>query len=98
MGEYIPEAERAEMERLAAEREDAPIEDLEARAKAVAKELRKRGNWARTYWDGSKTHVIGAVGGHYYSVEPHANLGPRAIADLIQAEEAQRAQKWAGDL
>lgn len=100
MPEYIPDAERLRMEQLAVEREDAPIEDPVERAKAVAKELRKRGMWARTaaHWDGSSAHIMGAVGGYIYNTEPHANLGPLAIADAIQAEEAKRAQEWAGDL
>lgn len=46
MGEYVSDAERAQMEALAAEREDAPIEDPAERAETVAKELRRRGLWA----------------------------------------------------
>lgn len=114
MGEYVSDAERAQMEALAAEREDAPIEDPAERAETVAKELRRRGLWAYEELrlaDRSRAHgpppqtfveiraACGAVSSSYdVSTDDHATKGPRAIAALIQAEEAKRAQEWAGDL
>lgn len=114
MGQYIPNAERAQMEALAAEREDAPIDDISERALAVAKELRKRGLWAyeelrladRQPTREPRAQTFVEIRGVFHapassydvSTDDHATKGPRAIADAIQAEEARRAQEWAGDL
>lgn len=85
---------------------DEPVADPAERAKAVAKILRGRGMWVRYYgWGG--VHVLcydapaeGDWNEHHYrtdQIAAWATIGPRAIADVIQAEEARRAQKWAGD-
>ena len=107
MGQYIPDAERAQMEALAAEREDAPIENDYERARAVALLLRKKGFFAMAKAPHGEPYVaIGnpavesALRWYNYSVTAweRKDLGPKAIADAIQAEEARRAQEWAGDL
>jgi len=110
MAEYVSDAERAAMEALAAEREDVPIEDISERAEAVAKELRKRGLRAKaelrfaarptTPQAFVELYYVEDYSGKFYDVstDDHATKGPRAIADAIQAEEARRAQEWAGDL
>jgi hypothetical protein len=78
-------------------------------ARMVAKEPRKRGNFAREYrsvvevacFVGAEGKTDTAYPGyHSYSVHfaDFDNLGPIAIADEIQAHEARRAQEWAGDV
>jgi hypothetical protein len=99
MGEYIPEAERAEMEALAVEREDAPIENPFDRACMVSLELRKKGLYALQTGKAVCVYFLPQSGAaRIYATDDHATKGPRAIADAIQAEEAKRAQEWAGDL
>lgn len=98
----ILEKARKESEELKAKLEmgqDAPIEDLVERAESVAKELRKRGLWAACEADGFGGGVVGVNRRRLYSVveNERETLGPRAVADLIQAEEARRAQEWAAN-
>ena len=72
----------------------------------MAKELRKRGFFA-DYWRGhaiTLPRYVGHGSAKVYRYLPICldlsqfdNLGPRAIADVIQADEAKRAAEWAGD-
>lgn len=90
-----------------ASRSDEPIADPVERAKAVAKILRGRGIWADDGNDGGWcVHVAGLNGSPAscdlrwgrHDICVYAAMGPCAIADAIQAQEAKRAQKWAGDV
>lgn len=86
------------------EPKDEPIADPAERAKAVAKELRRRGFWAEAVGlcvfvpqdkcDGSDQAIREDV---YEREDFSAGRGPRSIADEIQREETRRARKWAGD-
>lgn len=86
---------------------DELIADPEERAKAVAKILRGRGIVAEAAYGKPVVNVARRtlVGEliwypqilHGYDSDRFEDLGPRAIADAIQAEEARRAQEWAGD-
>jgi hypothetical protein len=86
---------------------DPRPDDMAELARLTAIELRKRGIWACS---ASDTHVLCAIsvptihGGKAGFVRIHSllfgqfdNLGPIGCADVIQAEEAKRAQEWAGD-
>lgn len=83
--------------------------DMAELARLVAKELRRRGIWA-THCD--ETAPFGASVGmprffgdekqprrFWYSLHgvDFDNLTPSKCADVIQAEEARKAQEWAGD-
>lgn len=84
--------------------DDQPVADPAGRARLVARELRRRGLFVDVF--GSATIAI-----HYprmrgimvgsreitVSADRYAIVGPRAIADEIQREEARRASEWAGD-
>lgn len=75
-------------------------DDMVELAKLVAKELRSRGIWACVPGQ-SAIRVPGVVDvrhRHYYIHDAQfADLTPREIADVIQAEEAAKAKEWAGD-
>ena len=82
---------------------DPPIHDPEARAEAVAKDLRRRGVWAVA--DGSWL-VLPCLRNSdnrvlRQSIESTltdlADRGPKAIADELQREEAKRIERWAGE-
>lgn len=85
-------------------------DDMAALTRLVAMELRKRGIWATTPHDQSVTICVPcwrfkeSAGGNALRWQRHAlhtaqfdNLTPRECADVIQAEEARKAQDWAGD-
>lgn len=84
---------------------DPRPDDMVELARQVAKELRKRGIWAEQ--DGEIVVVPRRIPPafprkctviwHNMYAAQFNNLGPRAIADMIQAEEARKAQEWAGD-
>lgn len=76
---------------------DAPIADPAERARAVAKELRRRGIFACVQGGGVTVCAEDKAFWYHLLWEKIATMGPRAIADEIQREEAQRAKKWAGD-
>jgi hypothetical protein len=79
--------------------------DVAELARLVAKELRRRGIWAES--DESVVVVprrvrpqfprACTVVWHIMNATHFDNLTPRECADVIQAEEAHRAQEWAGD-
>lgn len=80
--------------------------DAEKIAREVANELRKRGIWANALLLGIFLPCVGrTIGGsdvlakHVYSIYDAAfdNLTALEIAGEIQAQEARRAQEWAGD-
>lgn len=76
--------------------------DMAELARLVAKELRKRGIWADAI-DGVVTarrheYADSKLFGLYGVYESDFdNLTPSECADVIQAEEARKAQEWAGD-
>ena len=73
-------------------------------AAEVARELRKRGIWARV-GDTFSSHIVcvprpsDCVEFRWYSMHhpDFDNLTPIEIAESIRAQEAQRAKEWAGD-
>ena len=80
--------------------------DMAELARLTAIELRKRGIW--TFGDYSPFVWVGRLklrdkriesADHCYSLlaSDFDNLGPSGCADVIQAEEARKAQEWAGD-
>jgi len=83
--------------------------DMAELARLTAVELRKRGIWAFTFSGLSVVNVPRVKPlrtGHAVEHDPYAksmyssdfdNLGPIGCADVIQAEEARKAQEWAGD-
>ena len=83
--------------------------DMAELTRLVAVELRKRGIWADTHSKGYHVRIPqrmfapkdkerDAIDGFICILLPQFdNLGPRAIADVIQAEEARKAREWAGD-
>lgn len=79
--------------------------DAESMAKEVAKELRKRGIWAKAdhYRETGMIDVPQMVGDgqsfwRYLTTNPvFDNMTALEIAGEIQAQEARRAQEWAGD-
>lgn len=91
---------------------DPRPDDTAELAKMTAIELRKRGIWAearpaacRVIWFifiGRLGHkgagVTREFGCHSPTHSMFADLGPIAIADVIQAEESRMAQEWAGDV
>jgi hypothetical protein len=80
---------------------DPRPDDMAELARKVAIELRKRAIWAevesgeiyvpRVYGRQVKFGYVGLYRADF------DNLGPIGCADVIQAEEARRAQEWAGD-
>lgn len=75
---------------------DPPIADPAERARAVARELRRRGIWA--LHDGcGVVRVFVGNGARDDVYRTNVSDKPRAIADEIQREEARRAAAWAGD-
>jgi hypothetical protein len=80
---------------------DQPIADPGERAKAVAKELRRRGIWADVHPASPLDVRVELREGYGFRRVFHGatcpEMGPHAIADAIQAEEARLAQVWAGD-
>lgn len=80
-------------------------------ARLAAHELRKRGIWAEAraahaesawfVWVARLVHlgprVLGEMGWHSLTMSDFDNLTPREIADVIQREEARKAQEWAGE-
>ncbi len=71
--------------------------DLAELAQLTAAELRKRGIWAK--YDAGVICIPHASTIWSYSLywSQFDNLGPIGCADVIQAEEARKAQEWAGD-
>lgn len=77
----------------------------EKMAVEVAKELRKRGIWATQYDKSVAIPRLKFVDGNYraminYYAATHpdfAGMTALEIANEIQAQEARRAQEWAGD-
>lgn len=106
---YVREAVRdcsEELENALDEPTDTPISDPAERAKAVAKELRRRGLYAvhgRAWVSVSCPTKVSAFESTTYHLDSRGRemgwdvLGPLAVADRIQAEEAKRAKTWAGD-
>ena len=89
---------------LARIQDDPQPSDLAELAALVAKELRKRGIWAKAggltnerVVQISRPADCMAHRWHSMLFSDFDNLGPIAIADAIQALEAKRAQEWAGD-
>jgi len=73
-------------------------------ARQTAAELRKRGIWAQLALGHTGVVEVPFVRDWRLmwravplSQSQFDNLGPIACADVIQAEEARRAQEWAGD-
>lgn len=84
-------------------KKDEPIADPAERARVVAKILRGRGIWAVPVLD-ERPYVRvrhprgGGIANGFHDVDGlRGALGPRAIADEIQRQEAERAREWAGD-
>lgn len=88
---------------------DPRPDDMAELARLTAIELRKRGIWASA---ANVTHIPDPVvivpfrnareprwyvKSYCFYGNDFDNLGPIACADVIQAEEARRAQEWAGD-
>lgn len=97
---------------LATEPEEPPPDprpdDMAELARQVATELRKRGIWARVDNDTGlvvvprrdtrkERDLYGIDWFLLLTRSEFVNLGPRAIANVIQTEEARKAQEWAGD-
>ena len=77
-----------------AEANDPRPSDMAELARLTAIELRKRGIWARVnIWH--NVEISECVYSLLFS--DFNNLGPIAIADEIQRQEAIRAQEWAGN-
>ncbi len=84
--------------------DDPRPENVAELAAEVARELRKRGIWARV---GDTVNACAVrvprpadrMDRRWYSMfsPDFDNLGPIAIANAIVAMEAKRAQEWAGD-
>lgn len=76
---------------------DPPIANPTERAEAVAEELRGRGIWAYRVGtivvriDAPRSAVMREVD---VNATRYRIMGPHAIADEIQREEAERAEKW----
>jgi hypothetical protein len=77
---------------------DERPDDLAELARLTAIELRKRGIRAKAEVYHVFPHYVD-IGSHIYYVgtSDFDNLGPIGCADVIQAEEARKAQEWAGD-
>jgi hypothetical protein len=78
--------------------------DAEVMAKEVAKELRKRGIWAKAGGTGTNVTVCISRPVDFMAFRWHGMFDPDfasmtviEIADEIQSREAQQAQEWAGD-
>jgi len=85
--------------------DDRP-DDMAELARLTAIELRKRGIWAEVVDGNIETLRFGTKnpkgasmtwGVHSLYASDFDNLGPIGCADVIQAEEARKAQEWAGD-
>jgi hypothetical protein len=77
---------------------DPPIADPVERAKTTAEELRNRGIRAKVHGHHGIMVWFGESGYWYHMAhEGVAAMGPRALADRIQASEAKRAHEWAGE-
>lgn len=77
--------------------DDAPIADPVECAKATAQELRNRGMCATPQGQYGISVVSANTFWYHMAHEGVATMGPRALADRIQASEAKRAREWAGD-
>jgi hypothetical protein len=75
---------------------DPRPDDMAELVRLTAIELRKRGIFAETRGEYVGVESPHAAAYTLYASE-YDNLGPIACADVIQAEEALRAQEWAGD-
>lgn len=90
---------------------DPRPDDMAELARLTAIELRKRGIWADTGAKALLPTIVRTQRARFDDIGKHKpysagwnlalsqfdNLGPIACADVIQAEEARRAQEWAGD-
>lgn len=89
--------------------DDPRPDDMAELAQAVARELSRVAPWSASGAQGALEAVrvlsLRKLQGEWTAVwtaysmfdERFDNLGPRAIASVIQAEETKRAQEWAGD-
>jgi hypothetical protein len=91
LGDVIVKARAA----LSGKVDEQPIADPAERAKAVAKELRRRGLFAAVLGGGIAFSADRKAFWYHMAFEGVAATGPRAIADRIQQEEAARAEAWA---